>query len=80
MKNKLKQPRFKEARLKKGLTQKEAAKIIGISERYYRAMENHEFEVRLRLFIRFCKNLDVSARYVLRESDEFGKYDLESRK
>lgn len=69
-------PRLKEARLYRGLSQKEVAELLEIPERLYLALEENKVEIRLYLSLKFCELLNVSFRYITYETDEIGEYDL----
>lgn len=68
--------RLKEARLQRGLSQKDVADLLEIPERLYRSFEDNKVEIRLYLSVKFCELLNVSFRYIVNETDEFGEYDL----
>ena len=58
---------LKEKRTEKGLTMDELAKAIGISESYYKRIENGERQRKMdiRLALKLCKILDISIEEII---------------
>ncbi len=58
---------LKDKRTEKGLTMDELAKAIGISESYYKRIENGERQRKMdiRLALKLCKILDISIEEII---------------
>ena len=65
--------RLKEARLKKGFTQKDLSNISGIGITYISEMERGVKMPSINTFIRVIEALDISADYILRNNISSGK-------
>ena len=65
--------RLKERRTNKGLTQKNVAEFLGITEHGYQNYEIGKQEPRLDMLIKLATHLDTSSDYLLGLSDDPGK-------
>ena len=65
--------RLKEARLKKGLTQKDLSNVSGISITYVSEMERGLKMPSINTFVKIIEALDVSADYILRNNISSGR-------
>lgn len=66
--------RLKEARLKKGFTQKDLSNISGIHIVYISEIERGSKMPSINTFIKIIEALNISADYILRNNISSGKY------
>ncbi|WP_115641045.1 helix-turn-helix domain-containing protein [Clostridium putrefaciens] len=52
--------KIKEYRVKSGLTQKELAIKIGISQNYLSQLENNRYDIKLSMLFKIAKELNIS--------------------
>lgn len=65
--------RLKEIRIKNGLTKRDVAKIIGITNVKYFLYENKILKIHANELIIICKHFNVSSNFLLGLSDEYKK-------
>ena len=62
--------RLKEIRTLKNVTQKQAARVLGVDERTYRRYELGELDLSTANLTALCQYFDVSSDYLLGLSDD----------
>ena len=62
--------RLKPLRMQKGMTQKETAELLGVTERHYQKIEYGEINISATTIIILSKQFEVSADYLLGLSDQ----------
>lgn len=70
--------KLKEVRLKKGLSNKEASKMLGISEAYLSQLESGYRQISRKMLENICKTFNVKPNEIL-EYDEFITIDESNR-
>lgn len=68
--------RLKELRIKQGLTQKELANIVGLTQSHYSKYERGELELGEQMIVVFSSFFNVSSDYLIRNENE-DKFNVE---